>query len=363
MTLQAPFDNHTSSILVEHNVTSRFIAGDENVTHDIYSTYNTDCNEYQCYLWIISQAITPLNLIFCIWAFVGLCFYGKNSGRFKIKSKASLIMVTSSTILPVFVFIRVILTQSVTILGVLNIDDKSLGTTLCEKLIDASSLTYAFSVLVMYMFYGSRQHILYSKQTIEHLNTKFIKFCRFLSIIVIFCGLVVTSLYVNEDNYVFSDYGCIKIFKEHRNLAYDYTVIASLILCQTILFFLFVYPLKFLKDTSEVNSEISTVKTRKRLQKALKKVTLGFVLSVGSDLVSLLITLLKIPHTVPREALIAVYDFGLCICLFSVTLASGKLKSIFIFWKADSKQAFTSTAAESKSVKSKVNSATVDTEI
>lgn len=360
MTLQTLFDNQTSSIFVEKNVTSPFIANKENVTYSSNETYGTGCNEYQCYLWIISQAITPLNLIFCIWAFVGLCFYGKNSGRFKIKSKASLIMVTSSTILPVFVFLRVILTQSITILGYLKIDDKSLGTTLCETLIDASSLMYSFSVLVMHMFYGSRQHILYSKQIIEHLNTKFIKFCRFLSIIVIFCGLVVTSLYVNEDNYVYSDYGCIKIFKEHRNLAYDYPVIASLILCQTILFSLFVYPLKHLKDTTEENSENPKVKTRKRLQKALKKVTLGFVLSIGSDLVSLLITLLKVPHTVPRETLIAVYDFGLCICLFSVTLASGKLKNIFIFWKADNKQDFTSTAAETKTFKSKVNSTTVD---
>merc|ERR1712243_141910 len=105
-----------------------------------------------------------------------------------------------------------------------------------------------------------------------HLNTYFIKFCRILSIFLTFCGAIITAFYVYDQNYSYSECGCIKRFKENRHLPYDYSIIAVLILSQTILFFLFVYPLKFLKDCNAENLNSTTIKTRNVLKKSLIKV-------------------------------------------------------------------------------------------
>ena len=99
------------------------------------------------------------------------------------------------------------------------------------------------------------------------------------------------------------------------------------------MFCLLIYPLCYLKQQSKRNINKATSATKERLESALNTVTKGFLLGVASDLVSLSISLFKLPNTVPRESLLTVYDVGLCVSVLSVVLASGKIKKILLFCK------------------------------
>ena len=302
---------------------------------------NLNYNETYQYLWIISQAVIPLNLLCCLWAFVSLFKFGKISGKLKNKKKKSIFVMTLiSILLPVVVGFKVFLTQFVLILGRIHIKNINKGNNYCEILMDVSSCMYCVSVLTTYSFYWVRQKILYSKKSICYLNTIFVKFCRIFAFLLMFCGVIITTLYTSEKKYILFEYGCAKTFTAHRNFLYDYLAISTMVASQIVLFCLFMYPLCYLKQKSKRNINKATCATKKRLENALSTVTKGFLLGVGSDLVSLSLTSLNLSHTVPRDTLLIVYDIGLCVSVLSVVMASGKLKKIMFFWKSKQSENF-----------------------
>ena len=286
------------------------------------------------HLWMCSQAIIPLNFLFCLWVFVSLRRFGITSGKLQNKKKKSVFLMTLiSIILPIVVGLKVILTQSVLVLGRIHFTDYNKGNSWCETLMDVSTYMYCVSVLTTYSFYWVRQRILYSKKTIRYLNTNFVKFTRVFALLFMVFGVIIATLYTKENRYVFLEHGCAKNFEAHKNVIYDYLAISTMVISQILLFCLFIYPLCYLKQQSKRNINKATSATKERLESALNTVTKGFLLGVASDLVSLSISLFKLPNTVPRESLLTVYDVGLCVSVLSVVLASGKIKKILLFCK------------------------------
>ena len=293
---------------------------------------NQNYTETYQYLWMCSQAIIPLNFLFCLWVFISLWRFGITSGKLRNKKKKSVFLMTLiSMILPIVVGFKVILTQSILVLGRISFTDHNKGNNFCENLMDVSTYMYCASVLTTYSFYWVRQRILYSKKSIQYLNTTFVKCFRVFALLFMVFGVIIATLYTKENRYVLLEHGCAKNFEANKNVLYDYLAISTMVISQVILFCLFIYPLCYLKQQSKRNINKATSATKERLENALNTVTKGFLLGVASDLVSLSITLFNLPHTVPRESLLTVYDVGLCVSVLSIVLASGKIKKILLF--------------------------------
>lgn len=337
------------------------------VSNDTNATrYMVEGPEFFKQVWILSQVTTVIFLLFCLWAIVALCNYGirKNKWNRAEKNRQQLILMTLAVFAPSVTIIRVLLTQTVIIVGLVSNKNES-GDFACEIAMDLSVGFFFMSTIPTYLFLWKRQRILYSNPSLKRLNTTFVNILSYVAICMLLIGgLGSCVLFIVPTGYQMSDFGCVKSQLESTNPIPFYVGAAAMITSQLMIFGLFVHPLRLHKKNNvTVNTPSSDSNggggesMKNRLKRANVLATTSMAICTFSDLFSLVLVAIVLPKTTPRDLSSTIYDLSLAVNILSIMLSYEDYKEIMLgaFSSSDDKVTLESSDVEMKTASTSAN--------
>ena len=197
--------------------------------------------------WIIPEVINALLILFTVWIFVSLIFFGLKTKKWKkvmhnnFEKLSGGSVLTAAVVCAVVTLIRLIISQFVINVGYSDAKDK-----LCEAMTDTGIVMYCTTVFSVYVFLWLRQSIFYTNSMLNTEYSKMLRFFSGLSILFIFLGgFTVVLINTIPVNYPSSIEGCsYKAVDSTFDAILVAVCVIVLLTGQVTLVALFVYPLR-----------------------------------------------------------------------------------------------------------------------
>jgi len=197
--------------------------------------------------WIIIFVVISTFIFVQVWILISLIHHGISTGKWKRIHRGNLELLSSGSLYSVviacafFCVVHSVLTLFNITYG-FNVEEDEL----CDSLLDATFVTYAFIQLLVQIFLWLRQRTFYANQMLNINYSKKIRFLSASSIFIIFiAGLIILVVFTYADNYQSGKNGCKskpRLFESYGVVLWI-SVVFLLIFGQMTLLSLFVYAL------------------------------------------------------------------------------------------------------------------------
>ncbi|XP_078491754.1 uncharacterized protein LOC144747570 [Ciona intestinalis] len=261
--------------------------------------------------WYIAEIYNFMMICTVTWLVIAISIYGVRSGKWRKKydvTDANAGAVYTSLLCAfVFSYLRTISDQAAFNVGYGDVTSRA-----CEVSMDVSVTGYSLTIIGVYTFLWLKQRSLYHHPAISFLCNPALKVVSWCSILIVWVGWVAAAfVYLLSDNYNSSHKGCITKPRNEYKVWPIYMSNGIIIVGQSLMLFLFIYPLR--QSRSSANTD--------RISAIVKRSAIFAGICVLSDLISMIILAFLVPATTTRHVTITVYDVNLFINLLSLLLS------------------------------------------
>ena len=267
-------------------------------------------------VWVPAQILTSLQIFAVTW--VSFCFIAylrrhRNISSTPTSGKHANVLLIVAVASYLATLIR-FLTSQVAIIServTLNSADADY---FCETTLDAAEASFVLCSSLTYIFYFARQHALYTRPTMEQLNTKVVRVFRYSTIILVVCFNIVTAVvFLMPKSFKTSIIGCILSREDAHGTLPDILWPVVRVFLQLVLLSLFVYPLLLHYFKTENSTEI-----KPKVLKAIWQSSVSLFVCIVSDFITVILVLTVIPRPFPAALQNLLYDVSMMINVIAV---------------------------------------------
>jgi len=330
---------------------------------------------YESELWIISLCINLILIVMSLWMTASIVAYGIISGKFYRNKRTRLsenLLLKLAFIMAILLFPRILTSQALLWIGY-NPDPDSDRS--CEQLIDASVIVFYVALFPVGLFLWLRQRSLYLQPSLITLYSTPIMILSWGSILFLFfSGIGICLVLTISTDFESSWNGCRNKEGVDRQKVVHNVLTAILVMGELTLLLLFIYPLYRHRQTqpfSNFNSKgkpcnsyadessiddvtlqspvssppsskqqstkqncrksnIRSVRTSKRIYRAMRISVLCASTCILSDLLSFTLITLTLPTNTLRSFRNTLYDINLLINFLSIIFCFENYRRIFM---------------------------------
>jgi len=268
--------------------------------------------------WYVAEVINSMAIFIVLWVGISLILFGVRTKKWQNGQANQLNAGNFYTSAVVAIFsplLRLAADQAVFNLR----SSKYYSALLCEIVSDLTVAGYVISATCTYIFLWFRQHTLYQHPSMQQLRKRWLVNLSRFSFAFIICACVVTGVaFIWPMNYSKSLYGCKMKPRKSLTVWPLYMGNGIGMVGQSLLMFLFLHPLR----------SASTRSIAVRIKAIIKRSSVCAVLTVFSDLISMVSLAFVVPDDATTHVTTTIYEINCLINIFSVLLSFEAWKSI-----------------------------------